>query len=654
MRVLFIGVSLLLAMIIQFGIHTPPVSGQTAPPGRPYVIPKPPAPPDQAEKRKILEARKKYNAARRLESRGDYELALGLYQELLRDFPENRSYFNGYRNNLIALEKYEDLISLFKERIEKNYQNESLPSLYAGLGEAYYLAGEPAMAEFSWKQALEIIPGSIDAYRELSYTFIRLRLTERAISILEQGRKDNGDPYLFSTSLANLHQSMMNWQGAAHENLLSLRESKRRMKSVLRNLANFPNTETAETAVAKAVDKELKATRQSEPWEGYRAVLYEIRAGQFVKKGDLASAFTWVDKIDRESATPGIRLVEFAVTARNEGADSVAQHALQVAATRLTDPKHRASVDFALAGLAVAEGRYPEADSLLSIHCAGNPRDEITREALLQRGLLHLHQVNDPTGAIADFERLLKYKNPKANAIRKAYAEALILTDRLDEAIQQLGLIKPPRFSNRPPGMYSSYIESDTTLLETVELRARILWWQHRTKEAIALLDSTLMLTTGADKENDLLEFSMLMRKTADDSLLADQFIKVDNLLFLRKKDKAAMILGELGEDTSSWAGQEALWRLAMLYEGESPEKETEILSQFVERFPTYPRCEEAWLTLGDLAEARGDTVSAITAYENLLVEFPEGMLTSEARLRLDRLSGIELPPLLSQPELTP
>jgi len=611
---------------------------------------------NQAKEQELIrQARQKYNTARRLESRGDFETALRLYQDLYKQYPENRSYFEGVRDNLLALERYKEAIDLIQDRIAHLPPNEPPVALYAALGEVYYITGEEAHAEYIWKQTLQVIPGSTEAYLELSHTFIRLRLIDRAIDILVQARKDLGDPLLFASTVASLHQSRMNWNEATKEYLLSLRETPNRKQSVLRSLANFPDDESSNEAVRLAVEEEIKTIKNSPPWTGYDAVLYEILAGQYMKNSDYSSALVWIEKIDLMESKPGQRLIEFAAGAHNEGADSVAHHALMLAAKRLTDPVSKAGVDFALANLALAKGNIEQADSLFSLYCTKEAPDQIERDARLQRGLLRLENLLDPQSAIEDFQILLEKPGRKdENTIRQAYAKALIMTGKLEEAKTELTRIKPPRFSSRPPGFPPRYQVEDAAQSEAGFLQARIAWWQGKGAEALGMLDSLLILPTGADRENDALALAQLLRVGTADSIHLAQLAKADLAEFAGNILEAEQGYRHISEQGAPVLAADALWRLSQLYLHHYASASMEILLQFIDRFPHHPRTEEAWLKLGELAENRADRDQAIEYYENLLVEFQDGVLAAEARLRLDCLAGLELPPLIIDPLMQP
>ncbi|MBZ0263948.1 tetratricopeptide repeat protein [bacterium] len=655
-RLTFVVVSLL---FLQSGIVYSQRSGQSSSPAAQL---------SEAEQRRIdIQQRR---LANNYESRGRFETALKIYEDIYSRAPEDRQNYEGLRRNLVALNRYDEAITLIEERITAGIPGEQNYRLYCDLGATYYKADKKTQAEIAWNQAIEVAPGSSAPYQELAHTFISLRLVERSVDILRLARRELNNPYLFASQLATLLQSRMDWQGAAEEYLLSMRENSHLMRLTLRSLANFPDTEAANKAVFTALEREFKAIEKSEPWKGYRAQLQELMASQYMKNGEFAEALPWIEKVDATDPNPGERLIDFAAQAHNEGADSVAHQALQIAGGRLLDPSSKAGVDHALAGMAVAQGDYEKADSIYSIYCTGNMPLAIEREARLRRGMLRLYYLDNAEDAVVDFHELLKKSNlPNAAPVRYAYASALVRLDSLSNAQYQLDQIKPELSQQNRFGLNQNlrqrHLSRDENWVNALFLHAQIEWWQGRSTNAKTYLDSLLGQPDGSDRENEALSLSQIFRVAEKDSVKLAALGRADKAEFEGEYDSAIELYTSLSEDVPQDSGKalsaseypvaaEAHWRLGQLYLQLEPLNAIQVFEKFTDRYPEHPRTEEIWLTLGQLAEWNNQSEQAAEYYENLLLLFPDGLLAAEARLSLDRLRGLELPPLMPDPTMTP
>ncbi len=607
-----------------------------------------------AEEQKRREQRARARAARRFELQGAFEQALAIYRSLLDQQPESGEFFDGVRRNLMALSRYDEAQALLEDRLDwarTMGDRHEISAVYAQMGEVQYLAGRRDRAEIDWREALASNPGDPSAYLTLAQTYLRLRLTDRAVATLRRAREDLGDESLFAINLAMLLQATMDWEGAAREYLVSLRGSPSRKSYVLRSLANFPNTRAANEAVRRAVEEERRWTAGKEPWPDYRLALLEILASQRMKNGDFSGALDLVARLDEAGDEPGARLIEFASDAHAEGADSVARRALRMAGRRITDAGGRAGVDIALGGLAEAQGNWREADSLYSLYCVPSAPSRVRYVARKRRGLLRLNYLGDPAGAAEDFAALLAGRTGGETAeLHYLHGLALARQGRLDEAEEELALPGGEPRAGGPPPPVKRIGRVDGLAADALVLRARIALWKGDTARAAAFLDSLLARPGGYEAENEALLLQHLVASGAD-SLALRAFAAADSAEF--SGDSARALSGYhllAGEEVGALAA-EAAWREARLLAARGGREAARALASFAQRFPASPRAEEAWITLGSLMEARGDTVEAITAYESLLLDHPEGLLAQEARWLLDHLAGGGTPGL---PPMTP
>ncbi len=154
----------------------------------------------------------------------------------------------------------------------------------------------------------------------------------------------------------------------------------------------------------------------------------------------------------------------------------------------------------------------------------------------------------------------------------------------------------------------------------------------------------------GSPSENELFAYQRMIRAVSKDSLILATFARADLAHFLNDDEGVRGELQPLINDSSSVFAPEALWIMANWALADNGHDAD--LRSFLERWPDHSRAEEGWLLLGIQYETEGKMLEASLCYETIIVEHPDGLLTSEARFRLDQISGIILPPLLPEPIL--
>ncbi len=592
-------------------------------------------------------------SARRLEQRGAYDQAFRIYGSLFERFPGEKMFFDGLRRNLVALGRYDEAAALIEHRLKEPYQGDDPVELHADLGATLFLAGNETGAEVEWELAVGGNPDDSGTYLTLAQAQIGLRLYDHAIATILRGREHIGDQTLFSANLAVILQTRMEWAGASREYILTLRQAPTHLSYVQRNLAGFPDTPEARDAVAKAVEAELETIGESEPWPGYRIALLEILAGRNMAVGDYSAALELILQIDEQSDSHGQRLVDFARQAHDEGEEGVAERALRVAAKRLEFSDQLAQVDFILAAIAEAQGRILEADSLLSLHVEGSDPPAISREARLRRGMLRLNNLADPSAAVEDFAFLLADGNvSEIQMVGYLYAITVARLGRFDEAESQLAramvLVGEEAARGREIDLEDVGLYADMGLL-----RARIAFWRGDNERALDLLDQVIYPPLGADAENEAIELKRLISVAADTTELR-RFSLADEARFAGRLSEAAAICDSLASGRETPLTAVGAWMRAEIAFELGEDDAPGLLLEFADRFRTHPRAEEAWLIHGGWAELEGDVDLAISSYEHILFDYPDGLLAAEARLRLDLLMGGQPPLLMPDPAEQP
>ncbi len=189
--------------------------------------------------------------AQSYEQAGQIEKAEQIFADILKLNNGNYTYFESLNRVYVKQKKYDKSISLLQNRITNNPQD---INSYGLLGSTYFIMDELQNAYNTWDNGIKINPTNVVSYRIIANFAIENRAFEKAIDILQRGKKYSADPFIFSLDLANIYSVNMRFKEAAEEycNLLLVRQDqtgmiKSRIASYLsRQGAVEPTLETIE------------------------------------------------------------------------------------------------------------------------------------------------------------------------------------------------------------------------------------------------------------------------------------------------------------------------------------------------------------------------------------------------------------------------
>ncbi len=594
--------------------------------------------PNSDEQARVRQLRNLHNTARQFEFMGQNDRALDMYYRILDLYPTDKQAFDGIRRNLQALGRHTEVEVMIRERLRDPESWDERANLLAELGGALYESNRLAAADSAWAQAFAVEPVSEVNFREVANVQISVRLLDRAIQTYKDARETLNNPSAFSINLANLYTSQMNWSSAAGEYLRVLRDNSRRVHYVRRGLANFPNQPAANDAVTKAIEAELNETRRHEPWNGHRIQLNELLIDQRTKNGDYAGALEAVANLDALEHADGDRLLGFASETLEEGFESVASDALDLAAERMNDPEGVDVINLMRGQVAGSHQDYMIADSLFTVVVDDPASVRVERSALMSRGLIRLQQLDQPHESVQDFRTVRELGWPDRDR-RLDYYEALGLVriDSLDAAL--IPLLRNIPIEQDPVRSYG--FETQKGVIgnaDLVHLAARIMLWLGNRETSSALLDSVLTPPVGAPAENETLLLLHLITTTQDTSALS-RYAEADRARFTGQDSLALSLMDSLASDEnipeqlSVEAAYSAAFLKLELQQSSLP------IAEFANIYGLHPRVEEAWYRLGQWWEASGNSEEAAIAYEMVLLNHPDGLMQALARLRLEELT---------------
>lgn len=206
-----------------------------------------------------LEAR--FKLAKSFYQAGQFERAESIYRELLSIQNWNYTYFDALNKIFIEQKRYDESIDLIESRIKQNPQD---ITLYGMLGSTYYMADNIKSAYDSWERGISANPSAVINYRVISNYAVQNRAFDKAVEILERGKKFADDPLIFSLDIANIYSLNMRFEKAAAEycSLLEIRPDQ--IEIVKSRIGSYISRQGAAEPTISSIEKFSSKSTQPE------------------------------------------------------------------------------------------------------------------------------------------------------------------------------------------------------------------------------------------------------------------------------------------------------------------------------------------------------------------------------------------------------
>jgi tetratricopeptide (TPR) repeat protein len=123
------------------------------------------------------------------------------------------------------------------------------------LGSTYFMMDETKQAFSAWEQGIALVPANVVAYRVMANYAIENRAFEKAIDILERGKKIADDPTIFSLDLANIFAANMRFADAANEYCSLLKSRPDQISVVKSRIASYLQRQGSEEPTISTIKK---------------------------------------------------------------------------------------------------------------------------------------------------------------------------------------------------------------------------------------------------------------------------------------------------------------------------------------------------------------------------------------------------------------
>ncbi len=572
--------------------------------------------------------------ARNAEADGKLERALELWQAVMSQKPDDYSAYRGIQRALGELGRFDETLEFLDSMLPKVQSGKSRISpvmIRADKIAILYWAGDDDQAGEETETFLHDFKGQQRAYTEIATVLFGWRKDDAAVDVIQQGRKECDDPFLYARELARFHEARMSWRNAVEEHILYLEDRPDRLTYVTGAIGDLPAGAGADSIAVEVISRRIEDVDSD-----FSTVLRSLLASIHFKAKRYGEALTQYKLLDEIAQDQGSELLRFTGLLKVEGEYDLA---LEGYNELISSGSSAGNIAQARLGKGLVFLALDEIDSARiafeTLIDAGSPID-VSFEAYQNLGSLALDHYNLPGKAREYFQSALdaavkaRISRVKRDEIRVSIALSWEKEGQLDRASRELeAILRENRSKTRAVS---------SAMLELT----RIAFRKGDLEEMNARANSLLVADPSSEYANDALAYSAMLTDLKNNPDAIKALGRADLADFMNDYNQAVHILDSLAADPSADGRtvEEALWRLSTLnIKHGNFRLALDALEEIINFNGEALRGDLALFTAGKLSEEMLDSPQmAEEYYERLLIEYPESPLESQARRRLKKL----------------
>lgn len=582
--------------------------------------------------------------AQTYEQAAQYETALRYYNDLFVKRPANGAYFEGVRRMLTQLKRYDELVALLRQRVEK-FPADLMTRAY--LGSAYYRSGNETEAKKTWEDVMATNASNTAVYRMVADQAIDNRLYSLAVEYLLRARKAGNNDYIFVPEIARAYALQLKFKEALQEYVNLLVSNPTMLGEVQRQLVAF-------TTLPEGMSVAREVVREACDDHDTNVQLRQLLAWITMEAKDYAAAFEVYREIEEMQERGGGEMMNFARRAYEEKAYSIARKAFLFVKEKFGGARYDAEATFY--SVRCTESMNDYADSVATAmpmelkpsitrgseaipNYSGvvaqyesiaqkYPQHPVGIEAMYRIGYVKFHRFSDADGAL---ETLAKCQMMMRQILGRPDADML-----MGEIYVSQGKLDRARAQYTETGTLNGLTADQRRLVDFAI--AELDYFEAKFDDAYEKL-TKLAENSSADIANDALMLSMLIlenRKPTDAPLA--QFARAALLERQRKYSEAAALLRDLiAAFPSAMILDRAFIALAIAQRKSGQEATARTtLETFLTKYPDSILRDDALFHLADISSSvMNDAPKAVELYQQLLKDFPNSLRSEEARRRI-------------------
>ena len=567
-------------------------------------------------------------------SKGELQKAKDLYQDLAKDLKNIALIHNNYLFILIETTDFDTAEKYVNRLIKKFPQN-----LYyeLDLGLVYWNQGERDMAHVWFTDIIDKISGDSYRTRITAQYFVSKQLTDYAIITFADGRKRQGNPYLYSLELANIYRITSERELMVEEYLNYIVQNPSNLgyvKNTLQNLLSKQDElESLEELLYQKIQEEPESTIYS-----------ELLIWVSLQQKDFYAAFIQARALDKRNKTEGARSNRIGLIALENNDFDVAikifTHVIK---------QYPKSINYMRAKMFLINAyedrvrqTYPvdEREIRNLIYDYKVFIDEVginrnTLEALRNKALLHAFYLDEKDTAIQILNRIINTPRASNDIKSKSKMDLGDIHLLLDEPWESTLYYAQVEKSNK-----------ETKIGYDAKLRnAKLSYY----KGDFALAEEHLNIlkqATTREIANDAMELSILIKDniSLDSTTEAMRdYAAVDLLLFQNKSQEALEKVSALKQKYIGHSiSDELMWLEAKIsIDMGSFQHAADLLDKIATDHSYDILSDDAFFLLGEIYERHlNNPEKAKEVYHEFMTRYPGSVYVAEARKRFRKLRG--------------
>ena len=256
-----------------------------------------------------------FRLAQSYEFAGQYDKAEEIYRNLFQQQNWNYTYLEALNKILVKQKKYTESIELLQNRIKQTPQD---INAYGMLGSTYFMMDDTQNAYKIWDKGIATNPSANVVYRVIANYAIENRAFEKAIDILQRGKKHSEDPSLFSLDLANIYAANMRFNDAAKEYCILLENRPAQIGLVKARITSY----LSRPGSAEPTIETIKKFAEEKP----KPQILDLLTFVYTATDNFDKAYSTAIEYDKKTGTQGNYIFSFAQDAyRNKKFDIASQ-----------------------------------------------------------------------------------------------------------------------------------------------------------------------------------------------------------------------------------------------------------------------------------------------------------------------------------------
>lgn len=574
----------------------------------------------------------KYRLAQSYENSGDFENSIRLYKELLDAVPLSDTYFDSYIRVSKSVNKFSEIIPTALIFAEKK----PLPKNLALIGELYWRVGNIDSANIFWEEALKSSKNQSD-FNDILASQLPLKLFEKAINTLIQGRNKLNSEDLFSDELSRLYIAIGDYRNGIKEiittfnltnnfglaqgriyALLEVNEAEAYIKNYFNSLINKPSSDLMLL-------------------ELYSSFLREIE--------DYEEAFNVVLKLDKIKNSGGRDILNFARVASDDGNFEIAiksyQKIINIGKDSKFAPNAMMGLSETLEKAYLNKQDFSKEQAIEIIDSYNNvskiyQNSSYAQQAKLRIGIIAKDKLGDLQLAIESFNQAIQLGQKSNFASEAAIYMALIHINNseLDDAKATLTKVATSRIG----GNNQDYI------LKAKFYLGEIQFFKGEFDAALNFYNEISKIPNSS-MANDALNRIMIIESNKEDFKALNYFSEASYEEYKSNIDNSIVIYQKLLTETPmSQLAEISLMRIATLnYESNKFEEARKYYQKLILEYPISIFLEEAYFKLALTYMNDDINDKAIQYFKEILIKFPNSIYLQESRKNIRKLRGEEI-----------